>query len=169
MKDSTDFVSSLAGEFKSIVEETSISPGNAAMPVGFPLPRSCRPLAKHVRDVAIFAVCYVALDWVSYNSLHGMFSHTLWNPLSALSIAWMMLGGLGNAPIVFGTMFVADIIIHGAPAGLMLAALTSLVLAGGYSAVAGILRYFFKFNSRLSDTRHLWQGIHTRIRSWSRI
>ena len=35
-------------------------------------------------------------------------------------------------------------------------ALTSLVLAGGYTAIAGTLRYFLKSDSRLSDTRHLW-------------
>ena len=104
----------------------------------------------------MFAACYIALDWASYIYPLGPFNITPWNPPPALSIVWMMLGGLGYAPIVFGTIFVADVIIRHAPGGLLITALTSLVLAGGYTAIAGTLRYFLKSDSRLRDTRQLW-------------
>jgi signal transduction histidine kinase len=104
----------------------------------------------------MFAACFVALDWASYIYPLGPFNITPWNPPPALSIVWMMLGGLGYAPIVFGTIFVADVIIRHAPGGLLITALTSLVLAGGYTAIAGTLRYFLKSESRLRDTRQLW-------------
>jgi two-component system, LuxR family, sensor kinase FixL len=115
-----------------------------------------RSLAAHVRDTVLFAACYVALDWASYIYPLGPFNITPWNPPPALSIVWMMLGGLAYAPVIFGTIFIADIIIRQAPGGLLITALTSLVLAGGYTAIAGTLRYFLKSDSRLSDTRQLW-------------
>jgi len=104
----------------------------------------------------MFAACYIALDWASYIYPLGPFNITPWNPPPALSIVWMMLGGLAYAPIVFGTIFIADIIIREAPGGLLFTALTSLALTGGYTAIAGTLRYFLKSDCRLSDTRHLW-------------
>jgi len=104
----------------------------------------------------MFAACFIALDWASYIYPLGPFNITPWNPPPALSIVWMMLGGLGYAPIVCGTIFVADIIIRQAPGGLLITVLTSLVLAGGYTAIAGTLRYFLKSDSRLRDTRQLW-------------
>lgn len=115
-----------------------------------------RSLAAHLRDALLFAACYIALDWASYIYPLGPFNITPWNPPPALSIVWMMLGGLGYAPIVFGTIFIADIVIRQAPGGLLFTALTSLVLAGGYAAIAGTLRYFLKSDTRLSDTRQLW-------------
>lgn len=104
----------------------------------------------------MFAACYIALDWASYIYPLGPFNITPWNPQPALSIVWMMLGGLGYAPIIFVTIFIADLIIREAPGGLALTALTSLVLASGYTAIAGALRYFLKSDSRLGDTRQLW-------------
>jgi len=128
----------------------------AFMLADFPMFGPRRSLAAHIRDALMFAACYIALDWASYIYPLGPFNITPWNPPPALSIVWMMLGGLGYAPIIFGTIFIADIIIRQAPGGLLITALTSLVLAGGYTAIAGALRYFLKSDSRLSDTRHLW-------------
>jgi signal transduction histidine kinase len=128
----------------------------AFMQADFPMFGPRRSLAAHIRDALMFAACYIALDWASYIYPLGPFNITPWNPPPALSIVWMMLGGLGYAPIIFVTIFIADIIIRQAPGGLLITALTSLVLAGGYTAIAGALRYFLKSDSRLSDTRHLW-------------
>jgi two-component system, LuxR family, sensor kinase FixL len=122
----------------------------------FPMFGPRRSLGAHVRDALMFAACYVALDWASYIYPLGPFNITPWNPPPALSIVWMMLGGLAYAPIIFCTIFIADVIIRDAPGGMLITALTSLVLAGGYTAIAGTLRYFLKSDSRLSDTRHLW-------------
>jgi len=113
-------------------------------------------LVALIRDTVMFAACYVALDWASYIYPLGPFNITPWNPPPALSIVWMMLGGLGYAPIIFCTIFIADVIIRDAPGGLLITALTSLVQAGGYTAIAGTLRYFLKSDYRLSDTRQVW-------------
>lgn len=121
-----------------------------------PIIGSRRSLAADVRDTVIFAACYVALDWASYIYPLGPFNITPWNPPPALSIVWMMLGGLRYAPIVFGTIFVADVIIRDAPGGLLITALTSLVLTCGYTAIAGTLRFFFKADLSIRDTRQLW-------------
>ncbi len=119
----------------------------------------------------MFAACYVALDWASYIYPLGPFNITPWNPQPALSIVWMMLGGLGYAPIIFGTIFVADVVIRHAPGGLLITALTSVILAGGYTAIAGTVRYFLKSDSRLRDTRQVWRfvaitAIGTAIVGW---
>ena len=126
------------------------------MPADFPMFGPRRSFGAHIRDAVMFAACYIALDWASYIYPLGPFNITPWNPPPALSIVWMMLGGLAYAPIVFGTIFIADVIIRDAPGGLLITALTSLLQAGGYAAIAGTLRYFLKSDSRLSDTRQVW-------------
>lgn len=104
----------------------------------------------------MFAACYVALDWASYIYPLGPFNITPWNPPPALSIVWMMLGGIAYAPLVFGTIFMADVIIRDAPGGLLFSAMSSLVLAGGYTAIAATLRQLLKPAYRLNDTRDVW-------------
>jgi signal transduction histidine kinase len=115
-----------------------------------------RSWLAHARDAAMFLAGYVALDWASYIYPLGPFNITPWNPPPALSIVWMMLGGLHYAPIVFVAAFGADILIRHAPGGLALAALTSLVLAGGYASMAWTLGRFFKPDWKLRDTGRLW-------------
>jgi signal transduction histidine kinase len=114
-----------------------------------------RSPAAHIRDAVMFAACYVALEWASYIYPLGPFNITPWNP-PALAIVWMMLGGLGYAPMIFGTIFIADVIVLHAPGGLLITALTSLVLTCGYTAIAGTLRDFLKSDAMLRDTRQLW-------------
>jgi len=121
-----------------------------------PMFRRSRSLALHARDAAVFATCYIALDWASYIHPLGPFNITPWNPPPALSIVWMMLGGLRYAPVIFGTIFIADVVIRHAPGGMLITALTSLLLTGGYVAIAAALRYFFRAETRLRDTRQLW-------------
>lgn len=115
-----------------------------------------RTLAAHARDALLFAAAYIALDWASYIYPLGPFNITPWNPPPALSIVWMVVGGLGYAPVVFGTIFVADVIIRQAPGGLAVTVLTSALLTGGYTAIAAALRRFFGAEARLRDTRQLW-------------
>jgi signal transduction histidine kinase len=101
---------------------------------------------RYLRDAAVFAPCYVAFDWASYIDPLGPFNITPWNPQAALAIVWMMLGGLAHAPAVLATILVADALVRHAPGGYAIAAMTSLVLAGGYTAIAWALK------SLLSDT-----------------
>ena len=85
------------------------SPRNHANPLMKPL--------RYLRDAAVFAPCYVLLDWVSYIHPLGPFNITPWNPQPALAIAWMLLGGLVHAPAVLATVFLADVVVRNVPGG----------------------------------------------------
>jgi signal transduction histidine kinase len=104
----------------------------------------------------LFVAGYIALDWSSYIYPLGPFNITPWNPPPALSIVWMMLGGLGYAPVVFVAALASDLVIRHSPGGLWVSALTSLALAVGYAAIAEVLRRLFKSDPRLRDTHRLW-------------
>lgn len=103
-------------------------------------------LLRYLRDAAVFAPCYVALDWASYIDPVGPFNITPWNPQPALAIVWMMLAGLVHAPAVLATILLADVVVRHAPGGYGIAAMTALVLASGYALIAWVLK------SLLSDT-----------------
>ena len=101
---------------------------------------------RYLRDAAVFAPCYIALDWTSYIDPVGPFNITPWNPQAALAVVWMMLGGLLHAPAVLATILLADVLVRHVPGGVAITFMTALVLAAGYAAIAAILK------SRLSDT-----------------
>ncbi|KOR28841.1 hypothetical protein TI04_10100 [Achromatium sp. WMS2] len=117
---------------------------------------SPRMLDIQLRDALLFSICYVILDWASYIHPLDSFNITPWNPPPALSIIWMMLDGVCYTPILFLTIFFADIIIRQAPGGILVTALTSIVLATGYAAIAAALRRLFRSDMRLHDIRRLW-------------
>lgn len=96
--------------------------------------------ARLIRDAAIFAPCYVALDWASYIDPVGPFNITPWNPQPALAVVWMMIGGLIHLPAVFLTIVLADIVVRHTPGGYLITAITALLLACGYAAIAQVLR-----------------------------
>ena len=74
------------------------------------------PVLRYLRDAAVFAPCYIALDWASYIDPLGPFNITPWNPQPALALVWMLLGGLHHVPAVLATIFLADLTVRGAPA-----------------------------------------------------
>ena len=69
-------------------------------------------LLRYLRDAAVFAPCYMLLDWASYIDPLGPFNITPWNPQPALAIVWMMLGGLGARPGGLATILLADMLIR---------------------------------------------------------
>jgi len=109
---------------------------------------------RYLRDVAVFAPCYIALDWASYIDPVGPFNITPWNPQPALAIVWMMLGGLVHAPAVLATILLADILLRHAPGGYAITAMTALVLASGYAAIAWALKTLLS-DTGLRSTRQL--------------
>jgi signal transduction histidine kinase len=111
-------------------------------------------ILRYLRDAAVFAPCYVAFDWASYIDPLGPFNITPWNPQAALAIVWMMLGGLAHAPAVLATILLADVIVRHVPGGYAVAAMTSVVLAGGYAAIAWALKSLLK-DTGLRSTRQL--------------
>lgn len=111
--------------------------------------------ARYLRDAAVFAPCYIVLDWASYIVPLGPFNITPWNPQPALAVAWMLLGGLRYVPVVFVTIICADVLIRDAPAGYAVTALTAAILACGYGAIAWTLRRLPGFDPGLRSTRDL--------------
>ncbi|HWM44162.1 MAG TPA: ATP-binding protein [Burkholderiales bacterium] len=110
---------------------------------------------RYLRDAAVFAPCYVLLDWVSYIHPLGAFNITPWNPQPALAIAWMLLGGLAHAPAVCATIALADGIIRGFPAGYAVTGLTALTLTTGYAGIAAVLRALLRPKPSLHSLRQL--------------
>jgi two-component system, LuxR family, sensor kinase FixL len=108
---------------------------------------------RYLRDAAVFAPCYLLLDWVSYIYPLGAFNITPWNPQPALAIVWMLLGGLVHAPAVFATICLADLVIRNVPLGITL--LTALTLTAGYAGIAAVLRMFLPPNPGLHSLRQL--------------
>lgn len=110
---------------------------------------------RYLRDAAIFAPCYIALDWASYIHPLGAFNITPWNPQPALAIVWMLLGGLHHAASVLVTIFTADIVIRHAPGGYGITLLTAVTLACGYAGIAWLLRSLVRPVPGLRSTRQL--------------
>jgi two-component system, LuxR family, sensor kinase FixL len=115
-----------------------------------------RSLAADARDAILLGVCFLALDWASYIYPLGPFNITPWNPPPALSIVWMLLGGLRYAPVVFVAILAGEFLIRDATAGILLSIVTSLVLAAGYTGIVAALRLRFKFDGRLHNAHQLW-------------
>src|SRR5687768_6877643 len=111
-----------------------------------------RPL-PYLRDAAVFAPCYLLLDWVSYIHPLGPFNITPWNPQPALAIAWMLLGGLAHAPAVFAAIFLADVLVR--DVGSWVTAGTALVLTGGYAGIAAAFRVLLHPKPGLQTLRQL--------------
>jgi signal transduction histidine kinase len=111
-------------------------------------------LLRYLRDAAVFAPCYIALDWTSYIDPVGPFNITPWNPQAALAIVWMMLSGLLHAPAVLATILLADFLVRHAPGGYAITAVTALVLACGYAGIAWALKSLL-LDTGLRSTRQL--------------
>jgi len=98
-----------------------------------------RPVRTYVRNVVLFAACYILLDWASLIGPLGRFNITAWNPQPALALVWMTRSGIAQWPVVFVTIVLTEIIIRGAPAGYAATAGSSFVLAAGYATLALVL------------------------------
>lgn len=109
---------------------------------------------RYLRDAAVFAPCYIALDWASYIDPVGPFNITPWNPQPALAIVWMMLGGLAHAPAVLATILLADVLVRHVPGGYAITVTTALVLASGYLGIAWALKSLLS-DAGLRSTRQL--------------
>ena len=110
---------------------------------------------RYLRDAAVFAPCYIALDWASYFHPLGAFNITPWNPQPALAIVWMLLGGLHHVPAVLATIFVAEVIVRHAPGGYAIALYTAMTLALGYAGIAWLLGWLARPMPRLRSARQL--------------
>jgi two-component system, LuxR family, sensor kinase FixL len=98
------------------------------------------PVQRTLLILVAYVVAYIALDWVSYIHPLGPFAITPWNPPPGLSIALLLTLGLRFAPALFVAGFAAEAVVRGLPAGALVAAGSSAVIAAGYTAAAWALR-----------------------------
>ena len=96
--------------------------------------------SRSLRDAAVFAPCYIALDWASYIHPLGPFNITPWNPQPALGIAWMLLTSVAQLPAVLLTIVLADVLVRHAPGGYLITVASAALLAAGYAAIAWTLK-----------------------------
>ncbi len=90
----------------------------------------------YLRDSAVFAPCYVVLDWASYIDPVGPFNITPWNPQAALALVWLLLGGMRYAPAVLATVVLAEVVVRGAPGGPAITLAIGVVLTLAYAGIA---------------------------------
>src|SRR5215208_8200953 len=111
-------------------------------------------ILPYLRDAAVFAPCYIVLDWASYIDPVGPFNITPWNPQPALAIVWMMLAGFAHAPVVLATIVLGDVLIRQTPGGYAITTTTAFVLASGYAGIAWALKSLLK-GADLRSTQQL--------------
>jgi signal transduction histidine kinase len=104
---------------------------------------------------AAYVAIYVLLDWVSY--IHPVFplAITLWNPPPALSLVLLLRWGSSGWPALVVAALLAEWLVRGLPAPLPHTLASSLLLAGGYWALARLLTGPLRFNQSFLSQRDL--------------
>ena len=104
---------------------------------------------------AVYVVAYVILDVASYIHPVAPYAITPWNPPPGLSLALLLAFGVRYAPALFVAALLAELLVRGGGAGVAEIALYALILAGGYTAIAGILVKVMRFDPRFASMRDL--------------
>jgi PAS domain S-box-containing protein len=111
------------------------------------------PAKRTAAIAAAYVVTYVALDWGSSLDPLGPLAITPWNPPPGLSLALLLAAGLRFAPALFVAALAAEVVVRGLPAGFVAAAVSSLVIAAGYTAAAWLVRGPLRVDRRLATLR----------------
>lgn len=118
---------------------------------GAAAPARLRAMAVGAGYVAL----YLALDWASYIYPLQPLGVTPWNPPPGLTMALLLTRGVAWAPLAFVAAWLAEILVRGAPAGMMYAVAASLVLGASYAAVGWALRRTLRLPFGASGRRDL--------------
>ena len=101
--------------------------------------------ASHAWRATALSIAYIALyltlDRLSFiGALHGI-GITPWNPSTGLAMALLIIKGLRYAPLVLAAELLSGATLPTAPVFPVLVFLGSLVVTGGYTGAAAILRH----------------------------
>jgi PAS domain S-box-containing protein len=121
--------------------------------VGFAMPRLLARCGRPLTLVVLYVAAYLALDWLSFiHALHGV-GITPWSPQAGLSLALLLVKGLGYAPAVL----VAALLSNSLSAEVSVPAVAALgaasVMVVGYAGCAFALRRILDMDIRLSRAR----------------
>jgi two-component system sensor kinase FixL len=83
-----------------------------------------------------YLVCYVVLDALSYVQPLLKLGITPWNPDAGLTLAFLLFRGWRQAPWTAAAALTAELLVHDAPAPLLILLCASVVIAGAYGALA---------------------------------
>lgn len=89
--------------------------------------------------VLLYVPAYVALDWISYIQPVLKLGITPWSPQTGLTVAFLIWKGPRWAISTAIAAFLAELLVRGAPAGLLWLTLASVWIAASYAGLAALL------------------------------
>lgn len=104
---------------------------------------------------ALYLICYVGLDWLSYIYAVQPLAITPWNPPPALSLILLLRYGLSNWPVVLLAAMLAEILVRETPVSLVFVLLSSMALTLTYTGVAALLLRVVRIDVGLRSLRDL--------------
>lgn len=104
---------------------------------------------------ALYLICYVGLDWLSYVYAVQPLAITPWNPPPALSLVLLLRYGLGNWPVLLLAAILAEILVRDTPVSLGYVLVSSAVLTMVYTGVAFVLLRVVRMNVGFRSLRDL--------------
>jgi signal transduction histidine kinase len=113
---------------------------------------------------AVYLVCYVVLDWVSYISPYKSFNITAWNPGTGLSFALVLLLGQRYLPLIAVAPVLGDISVLGGNTVWYVEPIIAIVIGGGYAlGLSYLIQPATRFDATLSTMRDVMLLVATAL------
>jgi len=112
-------------------------------------------LAHYALIGGAFTITYLGLEWLTRVHELEALGITLWNPAKALSLGLLLLKGVAYAPALFLATLLVDLFIYSAAKSVASIAITSAVVALGYSVLAAVLTRGLGFTLGRTDLRNV--------------
>lgn len=128
--------------------------GIAALKRNAVWPRELAP-GRYALIAVLFTCAYLGLEWLTRVHELGTLGITLWNPVKALSLGLLLLGGAAYAPVLFLAALLAELFVYGAAKGGASIVVTSAVIALGYTGLALTLTRGLGFAMGRPDLRNV--------------
>lgn len=111
------------------------------------------PWQRYMLVGALFMAGYLGLEWLTRVHELEALGITLWNPVKALSLGLLLVGGLAYTPVLFLAALLAELLVYGTAKTTASMVATSAVVAVGYAALAAALTRGFDFALRRTNLR----------------
>jgi two-component system, LuxR family, sensor kinase FixL len=91
-----------------------------------------------------FVVVYLFVETATRTYQLDGLGITLWGPAAGLSVVYLLTTGLSSASFILAAAMIADFVVYDGQKSIWVSAGTSLVLTGGFSGLALVLRHRWK-------------------------